>query len=157
MTGAPRDVPLPLQAIDGEPIDEWPVLTVRQPWAWAIAHAGKDTENRSWMTRYRGPILIHASKRVPAPIEFGDLFALLDDTAASELDRAELNYGAIVASARLADVVRESGSPWFVGPFGWVLTDVRPLERPIVRPGRQGIYTTRVLRGRIGRAPEELA
>ena len=33
---------LPLAAVDGEPIDEWPTLTVRQPWAWAIARAGKD-------------------------------------------------------------------------------------------------------------------
>lgn len=24
------------------------VLTVRQPWAWAIIHGGKDIENRSW-------------------------------------------------------------------------------------------------------------
>lgn len=23
-------------------------LSVRQPWAWAIIHAGKDIENRSW-------------------------------------------------------------------------------------------------------------
>jgi hypothetical protein len=24
------------------------VLTVRQPWAWAIIHGGKDAENRNW-------------------------------------------------------------------------------------------------------------
>jgi hypothetical protein len=33
-------------------------LTVRQPWAWAIARGHKDIENRSWTTRYRGPIAI---------------------------------------------------------------------------------------------------
>ena len=37
-------------------------LSIRQPWAWAIIHAGKDVENRPWGTRYRGPLLIHASK-----------------------------------------------------------------------------------------------
>ena len=37
-------------------------LSVRQPWAWAIIHAGKDVENRTWGTRYHGPLLIHASK-----------------------------------------------------------------------------------------------
>lgn len=36
------------------------VLTVRQPWAWAIAHGGKDVENRATLWRYRGPLLIHA-------------------------------------------------------------------------------------------------
>lgn len=35
-------------------------LTIRQPWAHAIFHLGKDVENRSWRTRYRGPLLIHA-------------------------------------------------------------------------------------------------
>jgi hypothetical protein len=37
-------------------------LSIRQPWAWLILHAGKDIENRDWPTKYRGPFLIHASK-----------------------------------------------------------------------------------------------
>lgn len=41
-----------------------PALSVRQPWAWLILHAGKDIENRTWRTRYRGPLLIHASKAI---------------------------------------------------------------------------------------------
>ena len=38
------------------------ILTVRQPWAWAIIHGGKDVENRSTNIAgsYRGPIAIHA-------------------------------------------------------------------------------------------------
>jgi hypothetical protein len=40
-----------------------PALSIRQPWAWAILHAGKRIENREWRScKYRGPILIHASK-----------------------------------------------------------------------------------------------
>lgn len=39
-------------------------LSIRQPWAWAIVNAGKRVENRTWETRYRGPILIHAAKGV---------------------------------------------------------------------------------------------
>ncbi len=38
-------------------------LSVRQPFAWAIVHGGKDVENRSWATSYRGPVLIHAGMR----------------------------------------------------------------------------------------------
>jgi hypothetical protein len=37
-------------------------LSIRPPWAWAILHLGKTIENRTWKTRYRGPILLHASK-----------------------------------------------------------------------------------------------
>jgi hypothetical protein len=39
-------------------------LSVRQPWPWAILHAGKRIENREscvWH-RYRGEILLHASQ-----------------------------------------------------------------------------------------------
>lgn len=35
-------------------------ITVRQPWAWAIAHGGKTVENRSRGTKHRGTLLIHA-------------------------------------------------------------------------------------------------
>jgi len=38
-------------------------LTIRQPWAFAILNLGKDVENRSWRTRHRGPLLIHAAAR----------------------------------------------------------------------------------------------
>lgn len=27
---------------------DWRCLTLRQPWAWAVCHAGKDVENRGW-------------------------------------------------------------------------------------------------------------
>lgn len=37
-------------------------LSIRQPWAWMILHAGKDVENRNWCTDYRGWVAIHAAK-----------------------------------------------------------------------------------------------
>ena len=33
---------------------EMRALTVRQPWAHAIAFWGKDVENRTWATHYQG-------------------------------------------------------------------------------------------------------
>lgn len=44
---------------------EMRVLTVRQPWAWAIIHGGKDVENRvrNIAGSYRGPVAIHAGMR----------------------------------------------------------------------------------------------
>ncbi len=41
-------------------------LSVRQPWAWAILHAGKRVENRSRNVTTRGPFLLHASKECTA-------------------------------------------------------------------------------------------
>ena len=39
------------------------ILTVRQPWAYAIVHLGKDVENRvrNIAGDYRGPVVIHAA------------------------------------------------------------------------------------------------
>ena len=36
-------------------------LSLTQPMAWAIFH-GKDVENRTWPTKFRGKVYIHASK-----------------------------------------------------------------------------------------------
>ncbi len=40
-------------------------LTIRQPWASLIAAGVKTIETRSWSTRYRGPLAIHAGKHKP--------------------------------------------------------------------------------------------
>lgn len=37
-------------------------LTLYQPWATLIAIGAKKIETRSWDTKYRGPLAIHASK-----------------------------------------------------------------------------------------------
>jgi dihydrofolate reductase len=36
-------------------------LSIRPAWAWAIIHGGKNVENRSTRTRFRGRFLVHAS------------------------------------------------------------------------------------------------
>ena len=38
-------------------------LSIQQPWAGLIVAGDKDVENRTWKTNYRGPLLIHASKK----------------------------------------------------------------------------------------------
>ena len=38
-------------------------ISLWQPWASAIALGSKHIETRSWPTKYRGPIAIHAAKR----------------------------------------------------------------------------------------------
>ena len=35
-------------------------ISIRPPWAWAILHAGKDIENRTWRTSMRGTVAVHA-------------------------------------------------------------------------------------------------
>src|SRR6202030_3531482 len=40
-------------------------LTLTQPWATLVALGAKRIETRSWRTSYRGPLAIHAAKRMP--------------------------------------------------------------------------------------------
>jgi ASCH domain len=107
-------------------------LTIRQPWAWSILFAGKNIENRSWSTKYRGPLLIHAG----AALHGGALPRRLPLREPDEHTR-----GAIIGVVDLIDVVESSRSRWFEGPYGWVLANPRPLSRPIPCKGRLGLWT----------------
>ena len=40
-------------------------LTIRQPWASLFALGIKQMETRSWDTKYRGPVAIHAGLAMP--------------------------------------------------------------------------------------------
>jgi hypothetical protein len=122
------------------------VLTVRPPYSDAIASLGKTVENRTWKTAYRGPIAIHAGRRVD---KVG--IAVVEGIAGESLPH-RLYGGGVVAVANLVDVhtpadcwVHGQGgcSPWAEsGAYHWVLEDVRPLTDPF---GLQGSLGLRVL------------
>lgn len=111
-----------------------PALSIRQPWAWAIVNVGKAVENRTWPTKYRGPVLIHASKGC-TQLEYLDacdvIVRAVDDKYRGQGIRIpgwkQLDRGGIVGVAEIVDCVSESDSPWFFGPYGFVLRDARPL------------------------------
>lgn len=105
-------------------------LSVRQPWAWAIIHAGKDIENRSWqainhgLTR-RGRVAIHASKGMTRE-EYLDAAEFMAQLRISCPPAIDLLRGGIIGSVEVVDVVTGSESPWFFGPRGLVLSDAQP-------------------------------
>jgi hypothetical protein len=108
-------------------------LTVKNPWAWAIINAGKDIENRSWRTLYRGPLAIHAaaSPRTDAQLPRG----------VPRPDPEDLVDAAILGVVDLIDVVERSKSKWFQGEFGWVLANPRRLSSPLPCKGRLGLWS----------------
>lgn len=127
--------------MDGHPEVER-ALSVRNPWAWAIAHEGKNIENRSWSAPdalIGERIAIHAS-RYPGHVKMADeweAFALFCEVRRLELlhrvtlRKLEESSGAIVATAALVRVVTKSENPWFVGPVGFELNHVIALREPI--------------------------
>jgi hypothetical protein len=128
-------------------------LSVRQPWAWAIIHAGKDIENRMWKRpnpglNFRGPVCIHASKGMTQN-EYRDANVVIGSaskTHAHSPSAHELSYGYIIGTVDIIDVVKVSESKWFQGPFaglvGLVLANPQPID-PIRVSGALGFFNWR--------------
>lgn len=107
-------------------------ISIRQPWAWLIMHGGKDIENRCWPTRLRGRVLVHAAKGMTVEEwEHAWMFAVgsgISPNAANRgLTRHTIERGGIIGSVEIVDCVTASDSPWFMGKYGFVLRDPRPL------------------------------
>ena len=99
-----------------------PIISLRQPWAWMIVNGYKDIENRTWSTRFRGKVLIHAGKKWDEGIMPADIKAMYG----IEIPR-RLKTGGIVGMAEITDCVNKSKSPWFFGPYGFTLANAKPL------------------------------
>lgn len=132
-------------------IKEVGAITVIQPWAHCIVHEGKNVENRSRNSRYRGILAIHASS-TRSRADFED--------CPIRLERDEVEYGMILGFARLVDVITKKDvtrqtRKWFRGKFGLVLEDVVPLRKPVPTMGARGLWK---LRGRaLGAALRQLS
>ncbi len=135
-------------------------LTIKQPWAWAITNGTKRVENRTW----RPPlhiigqrIAIHTSARIEKAelLAFSELGAWLEPTVNT------LPVGCIVGTAIVKGyvVVNDMGGvevqtkgaqgyspdkdPWFCGPVGWLLDDVRKVA-PVTCKGALGLWDVSV-------------
>lgn len=98
-------------------------LSIRQPWAWLIVHGGKDIENRSWHTSYRGRFLVHASKGMTRD-DYAEAFRFALERGITDMPRyEELSRGGIVGSVELVDSVDHSASPWYMGQKAFVLRE----------------------------------
>lgn len=101
-------------------------LSVQQPWADAIVRFGKDIENRTWHTAYRGLVAIHAGQKMRGWEDFEHL-ARLAGYREDYFDGREFEVGGVVGVARIVDCSAAHPSKWFDGPFGFVLHDAKPI------------------------------
>jgi hypothetical protein len=107
-------------------------LSVRQPWAFALAHRWKPVENRSWRAgnpglRFRGDFAIHASSGMTRD-EYEDCADLCQSLGFSCPPAAKLERGGIVGVGTIVDIVSEFDSPWFFGPKGLIIENARPVD-----------------------------
>ncbi len=107
------------------PLTELRALSLKQPWAWLVVNGFKNIENRTWQTKHRGPLLIHASRSLD----------LLTPTVHEEMRREygvvlpeQFQLGGIIGVVDVVDCVRKHPSKWkFRGSWGWVLENPRRL------------------------------
>lgn len=123
-------------------------LSVRQPWASLIVAGIKTVENRSWYTNHRGLLLIHAALTVDVDA-YTWLWRNGNDAMREWLRRnpsKDVVTGAVIGRVNVDQVIRRSRSqhcndPWFIGPYGFLLSHARQYRRPVPITGRQGLFS----------------
>ena len=112
-------------------------LSIRQPWAWLIVNGYKYIENRTWSTEFRGRVYVHTGRRIKS----GDFPEQRDFIRKSKIILPEeLPLGAIAGKVTITDCVDASSSPWFCGPYGFLLSSPVAYKDPIPYRGQLGFF-----------------
>lgn len=143
-------------------------LSLWQPHASLVATQAKRFETRSWRTRYRGRLLIHAAKGGLSKTELihqlslwsiqGGLAPLkgqpldLKGHSWPGVNTSDLPFGCVVCMVRLVDIFKTDDmtqaqigldrpfGDFSLGRYAWLFKDVMPCLVPMPWPGRQGLF-----------------
>lgn len=142
-------------------------LTIRQPHACAIALGFKLCETRPGRTHHRGPLAIHAAMFTPveymrvirtAPIAQQEAIVAAGYHVGGKPSLVKMPTAAVVAIADVVDCIAVENLEEFypeimypprgerhwgdytAGRFGWILSNVRRLAKPIEVKGAQGLW-----------------
>jgi hypothetical protein len=128
-------------------------ISLLQPWASLVVMGMKTIETRSWPTKHRGNILIHASKG-----KAGSIFASHPAFKKYIADFNALPFGAIIGSVNLTAVVAitQMGLPddvmakmtmeekafgdYTSGRFAWLLEEPVMFKEPIPARGMLHVW-----------------
>lgn len=138
------------------------VLSIMQPWATLLCMGAKKIETRSFDTKYRGPLLIHASatrinRKMTADLQKNPLFNKYVP------DIGNLPRGVIIGKVNLDecktiqdirkgwDFKKTFGPEWeefcfgdySAGRRGWIMSKPELFATPVEAKGQLGIWETR--------------
>ena len=140
-------------------------LTIHYPWAWAIVHGHKRVENRTWVTPYRGPLLIHSGQSTASDELATQILQMLGVAVPPVADFVR---GRIIGAVDLVDILPlkeyleiHGNSPLnrglAVGPYCWVLANPRTCK-PIPCAGNFQLWSAaKAIERRGGNAKKLLA
>jgi len=107
-------------------------ISVREPWATAIFKLGKDVENRTWRTHYRGRLGIHVCAIAPRLEDLDFLRLRVRDLT--------LPRGCIVGYVDLRGITRASRSRWAQeDAWHWLIRNPVRIE-PVRWRGLPGLF-----------------
>ena len=117
-------------------------LSIRPPWAWAILHAGKNIENRTWKTSRRGVIAVHSSQTMSRTYYERSVEEIKKTAPRAKVPPYdEMVRGAIVGLVDIPDCKDQTESKWHISDnYGFVLANPRVLRRPIPCNGRLSFW-----------------
>ena len=107
----------------------YPAISIKQPWAYAIMHLGKDVENRTWdlPRKFIGKtVLIHAGKKIDkAGLDYLDQFTVRGGLFTPK----DISLGGIVGALTFsAHIIPGPRSSWAEpGLHWWRISSSRPL------------------------------
>ena len=135
-------------------------ITIKQPWATLIALGEKKFETRSWATKHRGPLAIHAGKSIDKEAcEDSWIKGVLAEHGITSWK--QLPTGVVLATTELIDChkvgatighasVLESGTivlglevafgDYTKGRFAWELTNLQVLAEPVPAKGQLSLW-----------------
>jgi activating signal cointegrator 1 len=100
-------------------------LSIQQPFASAILTGQKAEECRSWRTSHRGPLAVHAGRRVRA-----EAFADYPNFSAGRVPT-----GRVLGVVDVVDCLEDVYAGWV-----WLLASPRWLKEPLPAKGRLGLF-----------------
>lgn len=134
-------------------------LSVLNPWAALVAIKAKGIETRSWATKYRGPLAIHASSgRAPKHMNiawYEPFFSALSPLHRDINGKTGIAYrfGCVIATCNLVDCIKTelivgalyglnelAFGDYSPGRYAWILEDIQMLPEPIPAKGKLGLW-----------------
>lgn len=112
---------------------EWEALqaySIQQPWAYFIINGYKNVENRGRNSKKRGYFLIHSPMKFDTD-GYTFIMSNLDYLGLKGISIPkpnEFRRGGVVGVSYLDHVVTQSDSPWFYGPYGYVLKNSKAID-----------------------------
>lgn len=130
-------------------------ISIKQPWAYLICSGIKNIENRTWPTKFRGRVLVHAGAKSDSrshfinnlftPAQWEEMKITGGSSLLWKMVKGDWELSAIIGSVEIVDCVQNHTSKWAEKPvynpykfeyetniYNWVLANPVLFAEPIL-------------------------